>query len=110
MFKLKKKGLYGIKNVHDDDTIPAIIADNTSAPIPVRAPFLKVNIRAKTIIITNQIPRATLTNATNPSITIFCISDKNENAVLIINSGTEYPTALTTWLNDSASPLIAFPM
>jgi len=30
MFKLKKKGNYGIKNVHDDDTIPAIIADNTS--------------------------------------------------------------------------------
>ncbi len=90
--------------------IPAIIADNKAAPIPVRAPFLNVIIRAKTIIITNQMPKTTLTNATNPHTKTFDINDKNEIVVLIINRGTEYPTALTTWFNDSASPLRALPI
>ena len=86
---IKKTGNYGIKNVHIDDAIPAIIADIATAPIPVRAPFLKVIIRAKNNIITNQKPKATFTNTTIPSIIIFGITDKNENAVLTINGGTE---------------------
>ncbi|GAG32915.1 unnamed protein product, partial [marine sediment metagenome] len=55
--------MLGIKIDHDI-AIPAIIADKATAPIPVRAPFLNVIIRAKTTIITNQRPRTTLTNAT----------------------------------------------
>ena len=101
--------MLGIKIDHDI-AIPAIIADKATAPIPVRAPFLNVIIRAKTTIITNQRPRTTLTNATNPHTKIFGINPKNETTILIITRGREYPIALITWFNDSASPLIAFPI
>ncbi len=98
-----------MKTVHDV-AIPAIIAEIISAPIAVKAPFLKVNIRAKINTSTNQIPKAKLANPTSISIAMCGINDKNENNVLIINGGVEYPIALMTWLNESASPLMAFPM
>ena len=93
-----------------ENSILAIIKPPKIAIIPVRAPFLKVSIRAKTITTTNHKARITDTTPTIMSIMILLARYKNDNK-LIINSGVkEYPTALNTCFKDSASPLIALPM
>ena len=90
--------------------MPAMIADNTIAAIPVRAPFLNVIMSAYMITITNQKPKANKKNPTIPNTTIFWVKFKKEITELIINGGVEYPIALITWFKDSASPLIALPI
>ena len=92
-----------------ENNIPAMIKPPKIAIIPIRAPFLKVSIRAKTITTTNHKARITDTNATIMSIMILLARAKNDNTLIIRSRVKEYPTALKTCFIDSASPLIALP-